>query len=1536
MPLPGEASAKYGFRFEAKWTVRCIARLLSGDADSMRLVPPGEEGEGIEFWLKRGTITECHQVKRQRAGSDAWSVSELDRAGVLTVAFRRVEAPNTRFVFVSTISSGGLDDLANSAQKATTYDEFMAEFVTGSRVKTWKALTAAWAPEMPRSEVLLRPSDGDAAGTDSDLSHLADEIRKNECNVIAFERLKRMEFLNEHERILVEDLDGLLRSLVLGNPARIRNDLFSFVSERVHGVIYPDTVWTYLGELGHVPSDYGRSTSVLLAVQKLNSRYGSLVGAIGPGIVIPRDEAASAFETLLGSGGAKRSVLISGEAGTGKTGVLGQVIQKVKDATIPHIYLRVDALTPVETPQLLSAQLDLPASPVDVLAGIAKGRPCVLVVDQLDAVSMVSGRNPDFFICIHELIREARAHSNMRLLMACRKFDLRKDNRLREMISDRGPAHEIETQELSLESVKTVLDRLGCRPSDYSDRQLALLRLPLHLALFAEAIGRRDSEPLLFATEIDLFKAYWEDKRRTVRARLGAQPDQWTEVVDRICDRISERQALFTPEQEVLDDYEPTVRAMESEGVLVLDGDRVGFFHEGFFDYAFARRFPTRGRELIHYLEDGEQGLFKRAPLRQILLHTHATDHADFVRELRRVTLAPSIRFHLRRCALEVAAKVECATPELWQLFQAVFASGDPALIREVWRVLWVATPWFPFLHGKGLIASWLASDDPDQRQRALAMVRNRIKTHPGECVDLLSPYVGASDKWNADILHIIWHRVLSTDRRVFDLFMRMHAAGAIANEGHQDFWMCMHDLPKNRPDWAAEALGQHLRLTLASTRVEDIEWHFLPRDSSGERLVLEIAGRAPSAFLDQVLPVFLEVVQRTALDRDGKLTIDHVWHARAYREECLSIEAALLQGIEDAFKALAMSSIPEYARYVDQLRPHGDYDSVNFVIVRGLATAPPAFAEGTVEYLLANPQRLECGWPCGGGGDFSYWAARELVEHVAPHCSDDAFERLEAVMTDYFPRWETSKDGYRQRGYWQLVMLPALPADRRGPRTEARLGEWQRKFPGREIEPPIASKVRCVGSPIKAEAIPRMKDADWLRALQAYDTDEASRRRPHGFLEGGSHQLSGVLEAETKRDPVRFAKLSEQFPTNTHRYYYHALLRGLKESNADKDTVLGVVRRVFALPEKPGHRYLCDAIAKFSAEDLPEDILAIVGWCATEAEDPQGENLTVRSSGSEEDNRPHDILTTAINSVRGAAAETVGTLLFDRANRVPFFMPYLERMVHDPTVIVRTTVANSLLCLYKHDEARAVDLFLILVDTDNDHLLATHHVDRFLHYANVRHFQRLRPVLRRMIDSAVPAVRQTGARHVCLAQFSNPEADDMVAECVAGDEAQRKGASTVAEANLFNPECAAFTHDKLPVFFNDPVKEIRDEAAGCFRNAEGRDLEKAKPIIRAFLESNAFGENVEDLMWPLEHSTADIAEEILLTCEAVISHMEAVGQDTTHSLYGHADTVAELVLRAYRQTNDATVRTRCLDIVDRLLAQEVYGMSKELEEFER
>ncbi len=74
MPLTGGPADKAGNRYEATWTVVCMSRVLSGEYDSIRLEPPGSEGKGVEFWLRRGDAREYHQVKRRGAGSGHWTL----------------------------------------------------------------------------------------------------------------------------------------------------------------------------------------------------------------------------------------------------------------------------------------------------------------------------------------------------------------------------------------------------------------------------------------------------------------------------------------------------------------------------------------------------------------------------------------------------------------------------------------------------------------------------------------------------------------------------------------------------------------------------------------------------------------------------------------------------------------------------------------------------------------------------------------------------------------------------------------------------------------------------------------------------------------------------------------------------------------------------------------------------------------------------------------------------------------------------------------------------------------------------------------------------------------------------------------------------------------------------------------------------------------------------------------------------------------------------------------------------------------------
>jgi hypothetical protein len=107
-------------------------------------------------------------------------------------------------------------------------------------------------------------------------------------------------------------------------------------------------------------------------------------------------------------------------------------------------------------------------------------------------------------------------------------------------------------------------------------------------------------------------------------------------------------------------------------------------------------------------------------------------------------------------------------------------------------------------------------------------------------------------------------------------------------------------------------------------------------------------------------------------------------------------------------------------------------------------------------------------------------------------------------------------------------------------------------------------------------------------------------------------------------------------------------------------------------------------------------------------------------------------------------------------------------------------------------------------------------------------------------------------------------------------------------------------------------------------------------PLIRSFLKSKAFTENIDELMRALKISTADIAEEILDSCDAAIAVLEKKGAGLGSHWSFEGSDIAELVLRAYSQSDEENVQARCLDLIDGLLSIEAYGIKKEIDSFKR
>ena len=488
MPRTGGDSDKLGNRYEGWWTVHNLLDVLAGDA--VALEPESyEESKGIEFIKTLGDGTqEFHSVKRQRTGS-GWTLSALtglDERGrsVLKDLFEKLETDQSRTViFVSMTIHSQAYEVWDRSRRCHTPDDFKRQLETDR-------------------------------GLHEDFNKYVLPLCNNDL-AVAFKRFQslRLVQLGEYElqrqaeinaRRMLYRLDG-----ASVDTHEVVLKLADFICDSLGRRLVEADVRTELTRHGYYLRDWIRDTHIQSQVKNLNARYRRHVEAdLILGHPIPRSEATTVAQALQEKSG-KLAQLLVGAAGRGKSCVLTQIIRDLEKSGVPFLALRLDNVPLVNSTRQLGRLLELPDSPAIVLAGLSQGRRAVLLVDQLDAMSVVSGRNADLWQTFEELLQEVSQQPNLRLLLACRAFDLEHDPRLARLVKQEGPAQRIDLALLSIETVKEVVRQGGGSPERLTAHELEILRTPFHLHLFLHG---EPANPVSFGGRQELFARFWNAK----------------------------------------------------------------------------------------------------------------------------------------------------------------------------------------------------------------------------------------------------------------------------------------------------------------------------------------------------------------------------------------------------------------------------------------------------------------------------------------------------------------------------------------------------------------------------------------------------------------------------------------------------------------------------------------------------------------------------------------------------------------------------------------------------------------------------------------------------------------------------------------------------------------------------------------------------------------------------------------------------------------------------------------------------------------
>jgi hypothetical protein len=791
-----------------------------------------------------------------------------------------------------------------------------------------------------------------------------------------------------------------------------------------------------------------------------------------------------------------------------------------------------------------------------------------------------------------------------------------------------------------------------------------------------------------------------------------------------------------------------------------------------------------------------------------------------------------------------------------------------------------------------------------------------------------------ADPDWRRRLGYLATRADLTVDEGFLEYFLGLVAMGCLDDvttplAANGSFWDLAHGLVEERPDWAARFIGTYVRRRMALPAPDRQSMFNLPPGPFDgvpdpiDRDLFETVGRtAPGPYLAEVLPIVLDVISaRSHLAEDGRLD-DPVWSRFRIFGSVHGVNQGLLAGLEEALSGTAR--FDEHAFRAAQNRlVAANSVTADDLLARAFTAVPDRFASEALAWIEDNPCRLEIGYT-----DSSYWRGRELVAALWPQLDHSERTRLEALLLAFYPRWERSREGRREHGHAQFVLLDGLPSDELSPAASRRVAELRRKFG--TARPPRGVVGGAVPSPIPAGAVDHMTDEQWIGAMRSYTTEEPMRARSD-VLSGGMWQVSSQLRDEAKKDSGRFVRLAAHLPPDVPMQYINAVLEGAASSDdAPREELMGLIRLAHALPGRPCGRAICDAVARHAdPSDMSPDIVAAVTWYAVDGPEAVSEfDPPLGERGAR-----MGLLDVGLNTDRGRAASAIARLV-NAGSRLDIWKDAITGLASDHSDAVRASAAEPLLAALRQDRDWVAGILPSLLEGRPD-VASSVFGELLLKHLTPTHPQLALRYISELVASPQSAVARVGGRLAALAALTGVDAPAVETIATHPSAGARLGLAEVCAANIADAALAGTCRMALLSLIDDPDAEVRREVGSAFRILEGQDLRENTELITSFVAAAAFAESPDELIRALVVGPTILPDESLLACHRVLGLAGAEAGSLASSWSARMPDVAALAMRVYVHGPTET-RSAALDVIDRLAVLAAYGYERALQDIER
>ena len=1190
-------------------------------------------------------------------------------------------------------------------------------------------------------------------------------------------------------------------------------------------------------------------------------------------IIINRNETDNIIKDIK-----DHNICILGEPGTGKTTLLYQIINKLdKLNEYDYLILDLERYGSFTDGLELSKKMGFDYAIEKILKKLDNP---LLIIDQLDIISMSRGLNTNSKSSLLMLLK--KINNKIPFIITCRKFDFKEDIEIKKFMDDEeNEVSKINLNNFTDTQINEYLKEIGVE-NNFNKEQQKILSNPLNLNILKKL--KEKNHDLKFNTLYDLYNEYYLLKRRIIQYKF---PNKWNKTFNKIF-RIFEKNKEIYISLDELDEFSEVIDLMISEGIFIKSNNKIRFSHNNLLDFFFVKNFINSEKDLYEYLMNSPQDLFSRFIVTSVLNYKKEHKYSNYISEVKKILNEPEIRLHIKSIVLSILTNVEEIKKEEGKIVKKLIIKNDSSLNNIIWNKLYGLEVWYDYLYSIELIDKLYT--EPEFENRIFCLLRN-VNDKTEKAGEFYLRHFNESEKIKISTINFLYLSELKFESS-FNLLIRLFDENIIqsyvTDEQTLLKFFIENSLFSLAPQHAMTLIYSILNnlLNNKSYSVEKIlNYEFFNDDLS---IFEKISENYFENFIEKIFPT-IENISNLNKTQNNQ---NDCWINLHELNNKKRFNTLILSTLITSLSNLSRKELNEFEKY-EKILQNSNFISSKYILLSvyaknkelSLNALKFLFSMGKKEIMLLSHKIYE------------------LIENMNPKFLLKELEKFKE-----FGKNNLSSHEYEIYEYHLYNSISELTSE-----YDEKLNYLNEKYHHNPQERHTYSYNSVT------DDLSKFTDEQWLTFMKKNNTSAF-----HTI--NGPYDEANALEDCVNKDPKRFIKLIKKFTTNIHPYYYQAILRGLYDNSISYEESITVCKICHELEDKSCGKEITKLLTEFP-EEIDEEGINLIKYYIYDYDDSEVDYCTEGSS--------EDILTEGINTVKGFALENLAHILYENKKLSPNFMDILEKMVINSPLPIRAILAYVIGAVYNYNHQIGLNLFKKLMDYNNENLLKTFHVEIFISFMLKNHYDEVKYLINRMLESENGIIKQVGSR-ILTRKAIIDNSIRYIENCLKSKNIFIRRGIIEAITNEFDAiKDYSFLKPIVPCFFNDTDDEILNNLSNLMSKIVRNKCYYFEDEILKYISKDLNYSYYLHLIDSFnEISGGEEDEFILKALKPFINKFEKERIDIRKVDASISSRISDIILKIYEENaSDDTIKNQCLDYIDIIVKDDLYYFEDKLNE---